>query len=51
MLFSFCNRFIDLPDRVKNKNIVIKKTLVNSYGTAADPATADFMRTVNDIHK
>lgn len=28
-----------------------KGTLVDGYGTAADPATADFMRKVNDIHK
>lgn len=28
-----------------------KGTLVDGYGTAADPATADFMCKVNDIHK
>ncbi|PWJ97432.1 hypothetical protein BC749_107233 [Flavobacterium araucananum] len=28
-----------------------KGTLVDGYGTQADPATADFMRKVNDIHK
>ncbi len=28
-----------------------KGTLVDGYGTASDPATADFMRKVNNIHK
>jgi hypothetical protein len=28
-----------------------KGTLVDGYGTASDPSTADFMRKVNDIHK
>ncbi|MEP6932256.1 MAG: hypothetical protein ABI850_19690 [Flavobacterium sp.] len=28
-----------------------KGTLVDGFGTSADPATADFMRKVNDIHK
>lgn len=28
-----------------------KGTIVDGYGTASDPATADFMRKVNNIHK
>lgn len=28
-----------------------KGTLVDGYGNAADPATADFIREVRDIHK
>ncbi|MCW2119404.1 hypothetical protein [Flavobacterium sp. 7A] len=28
-----------------------KGTLIDGYGTAADTATSDFMRAVNDIHK
>ncbi|TCN58875.1 hypothetical protein EV142_103322 [Flavobacterium circumlabens] len=28
-----------------------KGTLVDGYGTAADTATSDFMRNVNNIHK